>query len=63
MKTEKLYQLTAKGEKLLKQLKCNKRVNMVELAASSLLINHENTSSHSSSNDEEGKKEWQVKQQ
>ena len=63
MKTERLYEITDKGRKLLKQLKCNKRVDMVELAASSLLINHENKSSHSSSKDEEGKKEWQVKQQ
>ena len=63
MKTERLYELTDKGRKLLEQLKCNKRVDMVELAASSLMINHENKSSHSSSNDEEGKKQWQAKQQ
>ena len=48
MKTERLYEITDKGRKLLKQLKCNKRVDMVELAASSLMINHENNSSHSS---------------
>ena len=62
---EKLYGLTEKGKKLLKQLKYNKQehVNMVDMASSILLINHENKSSHSSSNDEEGKKQWQAKQQ
>ena len=60
---EKLYELTKKGKRLLKELKCNERVDMVKLASSILMINHENKSSHSSSNDEEGKKQWQAKQQ
>ena len=54
---ERLYGLTEKGKKLLEQLKYNKkeeRVDMVKLASSILMINHENKSSHSSSNDEEG---------
>ena len=48
---EKLYGLTEKGKKLLEQLKYNKKqehVNMVDMASSILLINHENKSSHSS---------------
>ena len=56
MKTERLYEITDKGRKLLKQLKCNKRVNMVELAASSLMINHENKSSQNSLNSEKASK-------
>ena len=63
MKTERLYKLTEKGKRMLEQLECNKRVDMVELAASSLMINHENKSSQNSSKDEEGKNTWQVKQQ
>ena len=55
---ERLYKLTEKGKKLLKQLKYNKQehVNMVDMASSILLINHENKSSHNSSNDEEASK-------
>ncbi len=57
--TEKLYKLTEKGKKLLKQVKYNKEkehVNMVSMVESILLINHENKSSHNSSNDEEASK-------
>ena len=54
--TEKLYQLTEKGKKLLEEVKYNKRVNMVSMVEDILLINHENKSSHSSSNDEEASK-------
>jgi DNA-binding PadR family transcriptional regulator len=48
--SEKLYGLTEKGKKLLEQLKYNKEehVNMVDMASSILLINHENHSSHKS---------------
>ena len=53
---EKLYQLTEKGKKLLKQVKYNERVNMVSMVEDILMINHENKSSHSSSNDEEASK-------
>jgi len=56
---EKLYGLTEKGKQLLEQVKYNKKkehVNMVSMAESILLINHENNSSHSSSNDEEASK-------
>ena len=55
---EKLYGLTEKGKKLLEQLKYNKqeRVNMVDMASSILLINHENKSSHNSSKDEKESK-------
>ena len=53
--TEKLYQLTEKGKKLLKQVKYNKRVNMVDMASSILMINQENKSSHNSSKDEKGR--------
>lgn len=55
---ERLYELTEKGKKLLKQLKYNKqeRVNMVDMASSILLINHENKSSHNSSKDEKESK-------
>ena len=55
---EILYELTEKGKKLLKQLKYNKqeRVNMVDMASSILLINHENKSSHNSSKDEKESK-------
>jgi DNA-binding PadR family transcriptional regulator len=55
---ERLYELTEKGKKLLKQLKYNKqeRVNMVDMASSILLINHENKSSHNSSQDEKESK-------
>ena len=49
LKTKRLYKLTEKGKQILEQLnKCNKRVNMVDLASSVLMINHENNSSHSS---------------
>ena len=56
---EKLYGLTEKGKKLLEQLKYNKKqehVNMVDMASSILLINHENKSSHNSSKDEKESK-------
>ena len=56
---EKLYGLTEKGKKLLEQLKYNKKqehVNMVDMASSILLINHENKSSHKSSKDEKASK-------
>ena len=53
---EKLYELTEKGKQMLKQMKYNERVNMVEMASSILLINHENKSSHSSSKDEKASK-------
>jgi len=55
---EKLYELTEKGKQLLKQVKYNKqeRVNMVDMASSILLINHENKSSHNSSKDEKESK-------
>ena len=55
---ERLYKLTEKGKKLLEQLKYNKqeRVNMVDMASSILLINHENKSSHNSSKDEKESK-------
>ena len=56
---EKLYGLTEKGKKLLEQLKYNKKkehVNMVDMASSILLINHENKSSHNSSQDEKESK-------
>ena len=55
---EKLYELTEKGKQLLKQVKYNKqeRVNMVDMASSILLINHENKSSHNSSQDEKESK-------
>ena len=52
--TERLYKITEKGKKLLEQLKYNERVNMVSMVENILMINHENKSSHSSSNDEEG---------
>ena len=52
---EKLYELTEKGKNLLKQVKYNKRVNMVDMASSILMINHENKSSHNSSKDEKGR--------
>ena len=56
--SEKLYGLTEKGKKLLKQLKYNKQehVNMVSMVESILLINHENKSSHNSSQDEKESK-------
>jgi len=54
--TEKLYQLTEKGKKLLEEVKYNKRVNMVSMVEDILLINHENKSSHSSSKDEKASK-------
>ena len=55
---EKLYGLTEKGKKLLEHLKYNKQehVNMVDMASSILLINHENKSSHKSSKDEKASK-------
>ena len=55
---ERLYELTEKGKKLLKQLKYNKQehVNMVDMASSILLINHQNKSSHNSSKDEKESK-------
>ena len=55
---ERLYELTEKGKKLLKQLKYNKQehVNMVDMASNILLINHENKSSHNSSKDEKESK-------
>ena len=56
---ERLYGLTEKGKKMLKQLEYNRkeeRVNMVSLVKSILMINHENKSSHSASNDEEASK-------
>ena len=56
---EKLYGLTEKGKKLLEQLKYNKKqehVNMVDMASSILMINHENNSSHSSQNSEKESK-------
>tara|TARA_B100000519_G_C13941993_1_gene296567 strand:- start:387 stop:563 length:177 start_codon:yes stop_codon:yes gene_type:complete len=56
---EKLYGLTEKGKKLLEQLKYNKKkehVNMVDMTSSILLINHENKSSHNSSQDEKESK-------
>ena len=56
---ERLYKLTEKGKKLLEQLKYNEEkehVNMVSMVESILLINHENKSSHNSSNDEEASK-------
>ena len=53
---ERLYKITDKGRNLLKQLKCNERVDMVKLAASSLLINHENKSSQNSLNSEKASK-------
>lgn len=56
MKTERLYKLTEKGKRMLEQLECNKRVNMVDLASSVLLINHENNSSHSSLKSEKERK-------
>jgi DNA-binding PadR family transcriptional regulator len=56
--SEKLYGLTEKGKKLLEQLKYNKEehVNMVDMASSILLINHENNSSHSSHKSEKESK-------
>ena len=54
--TEKLYEITEKGKKLLEQLKYNERVNMVSMVEDILLINHENKSSHSSSKDEKASK-------
>jgi uncharacterized pyridoxamine 5'-phosphate oxidase family protein len=56
MKTERLYKLTEKGKKLLKQVKYNERVDMVSMAENILLINHENKSSHSSQNSEKESK-------
>ena len=56
---EKLYGLTEKGKKLLEQLKYNKKqehVNMVDMASSILMINHENNSSHSSQKSEKESK-------
>ncbi len=53
---EKLYQLTEKGKQLLAQVKYNKRVNMVDMASSILMINQENKSSHSSQNSEKESK-------
>ena len=53
---ERLYKLTEKGKKLLKQVKYNERVNMVSMVEDILLINHENKSSHSSSKDEKASK-------
>ena len=56
---EKLYGLTEKGKKLLEQVKYNKKkehVNIVSMAESILLINHENKSSHKSSKDEKASK-------
>ena len=55
---EKLYGLTEKGKKLLKQLKYNKEehVNMVDMASSILMINQENKSSHKSSKYENASK-------
>ena len=53
---EKLYKLTEKGKRMLEQLEYNKPVNMVEIASSILLINHENKSSHSSQNSEKESK-------
>ena len=55
---ERLYGLTEKGKKMLKQLEYNRkeeRVNMVSLVKSILMINHENNSSHNSSKDEKGR--------
>ena len=56
---ERLYGLTEKGKKMLKQLEYNRkeeRVNMVSLVKSILMINHENKSSHNSSKDEKESK-------
>ena len=56
---EKLYGLTEKGKNLLEQLKYNKKqehVNMVDMASSILMINHENNSSHSSQKSEKESK-------
>ena len=56
---ERLYGLTEKGKRLLEQLKYNKKqehVNMVDMASSILLINHENKSSHSSQKSEKESK-------
>ena len=53
--SERLYKLTEKGKKLLKQVKYNERVDMVSLTKSILMINHENKSSHNSSKDEKGR--------
>ena len=56
---EKLYKLTEKGKRLLEQVKYNKKqehVNMVDMASSILLINHENKSSHSSHKSEKESK-------
>ena len=53
---ERLYKLTEKGKKLLKQVKYNERVDMVSMVEDILLINHENKSSHSSSKDEKASK-------
>ena len=55
---ERLYKLTEKGKKLLKQFKYNEEkehVNMVSMVESILMINHENKSSHNSSKDEKGR--------
>ena len=54
--TERLYKLTEKGKRMLEQLTCNKRVNMVSMAENILLINHENKSSQASSIDEKESK-------
>ena len=53
---EKLYQLTEKGKKLLKQVKYNERVNMVSMVENILMINHENKSSHRSQDSEKESK-------
>ena len=56
---ERLYGLTEKGKKMLKQLEYNRkeeRVDMVSLTKSILMINHENNSSHSSQNSEKESK-------
>ena len=53
---ERLYKLTEKGKKLLKQVKYNERVNMVSMVEDILLINHENKSSQASQNSEKESK-------
>ena len=57
--SERLYGLTEKGKKLLKQLKYNKkeeRVDMVSMVEDILMINHENKSSHRSQDSEKESK-------